>query len=104
MKTLYLILFSGVVLALAGCGNQGGSSDDYNRGSGSASQSNYDRGSFTNNHQGGALSPGRSEGGVIQSTNYPGFGNDGQTSPTNSDNQNGGRPLDAQRTNNLPEN
>lgn len=96
MKKLSVILLSSVVLALAGCGNQGGSSDQYNTDSGSVSNTSYNRGSNTNDYQGGALSPGRIDSGARYSTNYPGRGTNDQGG--------GGQLFDAERTNNVPEN
>ena len=93
MKQLNVILLSGVVLALAGCGYQGGSSDPYNTESGTTSNANYDRRSVTNDYQGSALSPGRSDAGVIYSTNYPSLGTNDQS-----------LTIDPKRTNNVPEN
>lgn len=78
MKTLNVILLSGVVLALAGCGNQGGSTDPYDTESGATSNTNYNPRSATNDYQGSAMSPGRSDVGVIRSTNYPGLGANNQ--------------------------
>ena len=93
MKTLSVILLSGFVLALAGCGNQGGSSDPYKTESGTTSKPNYDRRSVTNDYQGSALSPGRSDAGVIYSTNYPGLGTNDQS-----------LTIHPERTNNVPGN
>lgn len=98
MKKLSVILLSGVVLALAGCGNQGGSSDEYDRSSG-ASSNTYDRYGITNNYQGGARSPDRINTSTDYSTNYPAPGTNDQSSATNSP-----LPIDPERTNNTPEN
>lgn len=93
MKKLNVILLSGVVLALAGCGNQGGSSDPYNTESGTTSNTNYHRRSVTNDYQGGARSPSRINTGVDYSTNYPGLGTNDQS-----------LTIDPTRTNSVPEN
>lgn len=92
MKKLNVLLLSGVVLAVAGCGNQGGSRDQYDTGYGTGSKTNYDQRSVTNDYQGSAMSPGRSDAGVIRSTNYLGLGTNNQfntgssaASNTNSD-------------------
>ena len=69
MKKLSVLLLSGVVVALAGCGNQGGSKDQYNTDSGAASNTNYDRRIVTNDYQGSANSPGRVNIGAGSSTN-----------------------------------
>lgn len=93
MKKITAILLSSVVFVLAGCGNQGGSSDAYNTEYGTTSKTNYDRGIVTNNYQGGALSPGGSDAGVIYSTNNPSLLTNGQS-----------LTIDPERTNNLPQN
>lgn len=93
MKKLSVILLSGVVLALAGCGNQGASSDPYTTDYGTTSSTNYDRGSVTNDYQGRALSPGRRDAGIIHSTNYPGL-----------DTNDPSLTIDPTRTNNVPQN
>lgn len=93
MKKLSLILLSGVALALAGCGNKGGSNDPYTTESGTTSNTNYDQGSVTNDYQGGSLSPGGSDRGVVYGTNYPGQGTNDQS-----------QPMDPERTNNVPQN
>lgn len=93
MKTLSVIVLSSSALALAGCGNQGGSSDQYNRDSGSVSNTSYNRGSITNDYQGGSLSPGRIDADVRYSTNYPGLGTNDQN-----------LTIDPERTNSVPEN
>ncbi len=100
MKILNVILLSGVVLALAGCGNQGGSTDPYDTESGATSNTNYNPRSATNDYQGSARSPDRINTGVDYGTNYP--AND-QGGATNSY-KNGGQSIDPQRTNNVPEN
>jgi len=106
MKILNVIVLSGVALALAGCGNQGGSSDQYNTGSGAESNT-YDRYGLTNNYQGGARSPGRINTGDGYITNYPGLGTNDQGSATNSraiEIEDGGQPIITDRTNNVEEN
>jgi len=97
MKILSVIVLSGAALALAGCGNQGGSSDEYNTGSG-ASSNTYDRYGITNNYQGGALSPAGINTGDGYNTNFPGFGTNHHGNATNA------QPIDPERTNNVPEN
>lgn len=104
MKQLHVILISGFVLVLAGCGSQGGSKDQYNTGSGAASNTDDPVGK-TNDYQGGASSPSGANTGTGYSTNYPKLGTNGQGGATNSGVLgDGSQPIDAKRTNNVPEN
>jgi outer membrane lipoprotein SlyB len=73
MKKLIVIVLASATLALAGCGNQGGSSDQYNTTTGAASSTNHNWDTITNDYQGGALSPGYTNDGVGASTNYQGL-------------------------------
>jgi hypothetical protein len=59
MKKLIVSVLSGATLALAGCGNQGGSSDQYTTSSGAVSFTNYQRNTITNDFQGDPLGSGR---------------------------------------------
>ena len=107
MKKLSVLLLSGVAFAVAGCGNQGGTSDQYNTDSGTTSNPSYDRRSVTNDYQDNALRPGRQDAGDSYNTNYPGLGTNNQNQPfgrerpntTNYQNQ-----TDRDRTNTYPEN
>lgn len=93
MKTLSLIVFSSVVLALAGCdNNKGGSTDQRDSNSGSNSNMNYIRESVTNDYQGGALNPSRT-------TTGRGFSN-----PDYGTNDVRRQTIDPERTNSLPQN
>lgn len=105
MKQLSVLLLSGVVLALAGCGNQGSSSDPYNTDSGTTSTPNYNRLSVTNEYQGNVLNPDRRDAIDMSSTNYPGWVTNDQNSATNSRPiESRSQPIDPERTNNVPEN
>jgi hypothetical protein len=89
---------------VAGCGNQGGSSDPYNTESGTITNMNYEQRSVTNDYQGSPLRPGDSDAGVIDSTNYPGFGTNDQGGATNSRALEDGQPFVPDRANNVAEN
>jgi len=82
MKKCSVIVLSSAALALAGCGNQGGSTDQYNTKSGTSSSTNRDLNSTTNNYEGGTF--GRPLSGAGSSANSRGLDtNDqgGATSP-----------------------
>ena len=70
MKELIVIVLSGAALALAGCKPGGGSTDQYNTTTGATSSTNYDWNSATNNYQGGAISPGDTNSGVLFGPNH----------------------------------
>jgi hypothetical protein len=59
MKKLIVSVLSGATLVLAGCGNQGGSSDQYDSSSGAASFTNNQRNTITNDFQADPLGSGR---------------------------------------------
>ena len=59
MKNLIVSVLSGATLVLAGCGNQGSSSDQYDTNSGAASFTNYQRNTITNDFQADPLGSGR---------------------------------------------
>ncbi len=100
-KILSLIVLSGAALALAGCGNKGGSRDDYNTGSGGASNT-YNSHGTTNNYQGGARSPDGVNTGTGSSGNNSSLKARDQSGVNNSS-ENGTQPNDPKRTNSVPE-
>ena len=92
MKTLSLIVFSSVVLALAGCdNNKGGASDQRDSNVGANSNTNYIRESVTNDYQGGSLNPSRTTTG--RDSSNPDLG-------TNDASR---RPIYPERTNSVPQ-
>ena len=92
MKTLSVIVLSSVALALAGCENKGGSSDQRDSNFGGDSNTNYIRDNIATNHQGGSLSPSRTTTG--EGFSNPGLGTNDPSLQL----------IDPDRTNSVPQN
>jgi hypothetical protein len=98
MKKLSFVVLTSATLALAGCdNNKGGSSDQYNSSSGTASSTNFIPSATPNSPRDGALSPGSINSPVLD-TNAQGAA----TSPRALDS--GAQSSDPKSTNNAPQN
>ena len=100
MKKFTIIVLSSAALALAGCdNNKGGSSDQYDTGSGASTNVP----AADTNAQGAATSPGHFRVGAGSGTSYPVGDTNSQgaaTSPRTFDG--GGQPVDPKSTNAVP--
>jgi hypothetical protein len=104
MKTIHLIPLSSVVLALAGCGNQGSSNDPYGTNSSAVARPTYDRGSMTNDSTRGALTQSPGDSGVMGGTNHTSLRATNHQGVATNSYRVSDEPLAPLRTNNVPVN
>jgi hypothetical protein len=98
MKKLSFVILTSATLVLAGCdNNKGGSSDQYNSSSGTASSTNFVPSTTPNSPRDGAVSPGGINSPTLD-TNAQGAA----TSPGALDS--GAKSSDPKSTNNVPQN
>ena len=104
MKNLIVSVLSGATLVLAGCGNQGGSSDQYDTSSGAASFTNYQRKTVTNDFQTDPLGSGRINDSRENSRNSPAVNTNEQSGANSPRNLESPAPSsEPKSTNNVPE-